>query len=136
MINAWIIAKETGVIMSWLNFMENVIISLIGKHTADDPAPAAKSVRVKKDEPPVSRTVGQHWAVLGMKGRCVECYSSSHDTKKSRILCKQCGMHLHTDCFKQWHKKRSVTILTTKLTMQIGCMGNEITWLIDHKLAS
>ena len=42
MINAWIIAKETGMKMSWLNFMENVIISLIGGHTADDPAPAAK----------------------------------------------------------------------------------------------
>ena len=100
MINAWIIAKETGVKMSRLDFMENVISSLI-----DDPAPAAKRARVKKDEPPVSRTVGQHWPVSGTKGRCVECYSAGHNTKKSHILCEQCGVHLHIDCFKQWHQK-------------------------------
>ena len=106
MMNAWIIAKETGVKMSRLGFMENVIISLIGGHIADDPAPAAKGVTVKKDEPPGSRTVGQHWPVSGTKVRCVECYSAGHDSKKSHVLCEQCSVLLHIDCFKQLHKKK------------------------------
>ena len=111
--------------MSRLGFMENVIISLIGGHIADDPAPAAKRVTVKKDELPESRTVGQHWPVLGMKVCCVECYSAGHDTKKSHVLCEQCSVHLHIGSFKQLHKKKCNNFDKADVVDWTVCMWNK-----------
>lgn len=74
--------KKVGVHMSRLDFMESVTVVLICRHTVDNPAPAAKRVRVTKDHPHVARTVGQHWPVAGSKGRCVEYYAAEHPSRK------------------------------------------------------
>ena len=113
MINAWRIhqaVSQNGHKMSRLTFMESVLLSLVGGRTVSDEAvagPAPTRARVDPKSPPVSHTVGQHWPISGSKDRCVECYASGRTTKRSRILCERCGVHLHLDCFKQWHTKEA-----------------------------
>lgn len=80
MINAWIIAKETGVKMSRLDFMENVIISLI-----DDPAPAAES----EGEERQTTSIQDSWTTLASVGnegslcRMLLCRSQHEDIPHS-----------------------------------------------------
>lgn len=106
MVNVWIISKGEGQNLSCVDLMESVMVFLIGGHAEDDPASPAKRVRGKPDELPVARTVVEHWPMHGSKGPCVEFYAASHTTKKSRMVCEQCGVHLHLKRFKQWHKKQ------------------------------
>ena len=106
--------------MSQLDFMENVIISLIGGHTADDPNPAAKRVRMMKEEPPISKTVGQH--------------SAGCDTKKSFFASSVASICIML-ALSSGTEKKCNNFDKADFVGWIVCMWNEFTSLIDHKLA-